>query len=1042
MRLKTWFRIVGSLIIFLLVVTLATPFVVKSQVKKELVKLGAEQAEIESLYLNIWTGYVRIEGLNASGGDYPPLSLDKVETDILYLDLWKKRFHIADLSITGLNLHANIADQLHIGPLLIPTGSSDNTEEESTSEPWNWGITRLSLNDINLSSHFQDEDNELQISEGELQLLQNWQPSQSSHLLLRGALNNSAFDIDSRGTPLAADAGGDFKIKLDQLQLGQLLAPWVPDLEVTVQADIDVSISRNASDFQINQQGSLSLTDFSFKQEGLDVGTQSLNWTGKTETHLQGTQLQQISTDGAVAVAGIKLIQEQLSLQQGKVAWVGQNQLTFAEQLPSTINSTGKLTLQQTNLQQAELAVATSDISWEGNNQLTFDGAVPSKIVSDGKFGIAALALKQSGLDLATDSINWQGKNQLAFTDSIPSSIVTDGQLNIAALALKQDNLDLATKSINWQGTNELTMADTTVQSLVNTGVLSLSELALAQPELKLNNQKLSWDGRVSTDTRTQVVAEGKVNNQQLRLDLQGLEIASATTGWQGATEFNLTDAQLKSLAGNASIGGISLKDAKQTTLATVAEIVASNLAATKGTNQVAMDSLKITDIQLENQTPLLSLSDLQISKLITGPDETHMDSLKLGKLDTQLLLNTNGEPAAWNTWVAKISGGETGTKPAANNASSATAAANTKNASASPPYPFSLQLLELNQPAELKFLDESVDAQEISITLNKLHLTKIDTRSREPGDLAVAAKINRFGELNLDGNYAWMDPHPNGQWQGKLANLELPPFSPYMQRYSGYMLQSGQLNLDTGGTLKDGVVDSNNKLQMHNLRVRKASEEETREFDDQLGMPLQMALSMITDDDDNLELDIPVKGSLDDPQFGYQSVINIVMGKIVAEGAMGYLTASLQPYGAMISIGKFMMNNAAKGNIRLEPIVFAPGKQKLDDTASDYLEKITTMLKDKQSLRLNICGIAVDQDRQALVAQKLRVPVERLTPEQVEEADPKEIRRKLNELAERRSENVKQKLLEGEIAPERLFSCLPEVNFEDDQPPRVRMGL
>jgi hypothetical protein len=346
-----------------------------------------------------------------------------------------------------------------------------------------------------------------------------------------------------------------------------------------------------------------------------------------------------------------------------------------------------------------------------------------------------------------------------------------------------------------------------------------------------------------------------------------------------------------------------------------------------------------------------------------------------------------------------------------------------------------------LSQPAQLAFTDSTVTPmRDLSLTLDALQLEGLDTTRSDPGPFSLRGRINRFGDLALAGRYTWFASEPSGEWTGQLRQLELPPFSPYMERHIGYQLESGQLQLETRGSLDQGQVESSNGLTIHKLQVRQQAAEEAGEFDSQLGMPLETVISILTDEDDDLALQVPISGSLDDPRFGYESVINIVMTKVAKQAAIGYLTSTLQPYGALISLTRMAIKQA--GAIQLAPVFFTPGTTTFDAQAEDYLGKLETLLKEREGIRLNLCGTAVATDvraLRALTAAAASVAAPSTAPVIVlDEAQ----RLALHKLAQQRADRVKAYLQQQGIEGERLFGCLPRVNVGSEEHPQVMLGL
>lgn len=1032
MPLTKTLKIFGYIVAFLISITLATPFFVKAELKNQLRALGAEEASVKSLYLNIWTGYVKIEGLSATAADKPALTLDFIETDVSYRDLWKKRLHLDLLSIRGLNLDIRIGEQITAGPLLIPTSENTDVEEESDSTPWGWGISQLALNNINLQSQYQQQKASLNLDSLNLKLLQNWLPDQNSQLTLKGQLNDSPFSIDTQGNPLAEVAGIDLTLDIDQLQLDALLKPWVPELKGMLSTALTLHLSHQDNNIVLKQKGNIALDNFTYALNDLNVKHQSLKWSGVVDTALSSNLIESLATDGSLSVDGFTFNQGELKLSNNVLNWKGKNQLQFVDQAPTKINTKGTLGMQGVQVSQADLELKTDKIDWQGDNTLTRSKNASTEITNTGALTLSNVLFAQLPLKTSQKLIGWKGENRLKITQKGLIDITNNGSLNLADLSLHLGEVQLSNKAMTWQGKNSVSINNDGVDSISNGGELTLENLSLSQPDLKLSNQTLNWDGDIKTDAKTQVAAEGVLTDSALAISLPNMLIKQSATTWSGAATFDLNSAVLSKLSGDLSTNETTLSSIDNTELATVKSINLSTLD-TKGDNQVTAKSLLIDEIKLTQGKPLLNLTSLSIDDLEAGPLKTLIGTLSLGKLDTDLLLDKEGKPSGWTNWVATLAGDSTSTAEST--------VAEPENTSNQAPYHFALGKLQLEQPAKITFSDASVNSRSIEINISKLEANKIDTKSTAPGDFAIEGKIDRFGLINLSGSYAWMDKTANGNWKGKLANLELPPVSPYMQRYSGYQIRSGQFSVDTSGTIKADTVDSKNLVNMHNLTVKKANKKETSEFDKQLGLPLETALSLVTDDDNNVELKIPVSGSLDDPKFGYQSVINILMTKIAKEGALSYLSASLQPYGALISLGKMLVDSA--NTINLEPVKFTAGSSELNTTANDYLTKITELLKKKESLRLNICGVAVKSDQKALIAQQLAIPLESLTAEHIAEFDADTLPRLLNELAEQRSGNVKQQLLDrGDIAENRLFSCLPEVDVESESDPRVTLGF
>ncbi len=144
-----------------------------------------------------------------------------------------------------------------------------------------------------------------------------------------------------------------------------------------------------------------------------------------------------------------------------------------------------------------------------------------------------------------------------------------------------------------------------------------------------------------------------------------------------------------------------------------------------------------------------------------------------------------------------------------------------------------------------------------------------------------------------------------------------------------------------------------------------------------------------------------------------------------------------------------FLLDNLKKSALALEPVKFPAGGDELTADAQQYLGKITELLQDKSSLRLNLCGYTVAADFEALAEQAKAASDQQdpqkqpksaavTTPGQTSAITGYE----LKQLAEERSAIVKEFLIDQGIEQERLFLCLPEIRSNDEQPPGVMLGI
>lgn len=109
-------------------------------------------------------------------------------------------------------------------------------------------------------------------------------------------------------------------------------------------------------------------------------------------------------------------------------------------------------------------------------------------------------------------------------------------------------------------------------------------------------------------------------------------------------------------------------------------------------------------------------------------------------------------------------------------------------------------------------------------------------------------------------------------------------------------------------------------------------------------------------DNDDNIELTIPITGDLNKPDFSLSGVISTVTFKSM-KNAVIYTYSPL----GMLSVGSGLVDLATA--LRFKPLAFAPGELVLDDTAKAQLDKAGKVLSKKSKVDLVLCANATLQN-------------------------------------------------------------------------------
>lgn len=191
---------------------------------------------------------------------------------------------------------------------------------------------------------------------------------------------------------------------------------------------------------------------------------------------------------------------------------------------------------------------------------------------------------------------------------------------------------------------------------------------------------------------------------------------------------------------------------------------------------------------------------------------------------------------------------------------------------------------------------------------------------------------------------------------QARATDLELAPLSPYAGKYAGYAIERGKLSMEVAYKIApDGKLEARNQVILNQLTFG-----DKVESPDATKLPVLLAVALLKDRNGVIDINLPVSGSINDPEF---SVFGIVL-KLIGNLLVKALTA---PFALL----------AGGGGEDLGVVEFRPGTAVLADTGRGRLDKVARALADREALKMTVTGsadAAVEADawRQAMLEARL----------------------------------------------------------------------
>ncbi len=299
-------------------------------------------------------------------------------------------------------------------------------------------------------------------------------------------------------------------------------------------------------------------------------------------------------------------------------------------------------------------------------------------------------------------------------------------------------------------------------------------------------------------------------------------------------------------------------------------------------------------------------------------------------------------------------------TKEAATPATEPTEPATTE--SSLPPIDYteaSLTLTELVvENGTVTILDNAVSpAMQFSSTDIQLRAGPLAYPNIEPAnfDLALQLSDGPTGGVKLSGALDPLQPFEATELSVKTTNVTLTPFAAYAVPIIGRPPTSGKLTANLGYSITTGEIQGNNKMQIKDMRFGKRPADTKAP-----NLPLDLGVAILEDSKGVMNIDVPVSGNINSPDFSLANMISYALGNVIEK----LVTA---PFSAL---GSLLPGNEEVGN----SIAFEPGMATLSPAATEVATGLVTILQDRPNLLLTLTpSINPDTDGTALINTKFQ---------------------------------------------------------------------
>ena len=210
---------------------------------------------------------------------------------------------------------------------------------------------------------------------------------------------------------------------------------------------------------------------------------------------------------------------------------------------------------------------------------------------------------------------------------------------------------------------------------------------------------------------------------------------------------------------------------------------------------------------------------------------------------------------------------------------------------------------------------------------------------SNEPGryaTLVLNGRAAKTGSLRARGQLAFADPRQNNDVSLVFRNIPLNATNPYTMTFAGYQIDDGRIDVDLRYVTKNGELQGKNRFAIKRIKLGEPvpDYQGTR-------LPLGLAIALLEDSDGMIDVNIPVKGNVNEPEFSVGHLVWQAVKTVLAN----IVTAPFRALGALMGIEN------------MDAIAFVPGESALPLEGDEQLLKIADYLAKRPKAKLVIHG-------------------------------------------------------------------------------------
>ncbi len=233
-----------------------------------------------------------------------------------------------------------------------------------------------------------------------------------------------------------------------------------------------------------------------------------------------------------------------------------------------------------------------------------------------------------------------------------------------------------------------------------------------------------------------------------------------------------------------------------------------------------------------------------------------------------------------------------------------------------------------------------------------------ISNKKGEVSYVDIDGEVDKYGSTKIKGSVETSNVKSYTDIALNFKNLGLDSFSGYSAQFAGYKIDKGKLFLDLGYKIYDSQLLGENSLIIKKIELGDEVEDENI-----TKLPLGFAIALLEDSEGVIDINMPVEGDMDSPDFKYGALVVKTLANLIVK--------------AVASPFNFLGAAMGLDGDELKYVEFEASKFVILPSEKEKLDNIASILIKKPKLYLGVTATYNKElDKEAIQAEKLQFEI------------------------------------------------------------------